>query len=55
MGPVALQYAATLYRAWCSIPFVYVFTFHSLFVSTLAPQFKDRFLVHYVVGGGGWW
>jgi hypothetical protein len=38
-----------VYQFWKTLNFSVVFTGHCLFCASLAPQFKDKYLVHYLV------
>ena len=37
------------YWFWTAVPFTWVFIGHSLFCAMAVPQFRNRFLVHYIV------
>lgn len=38
-----------VYQFWKTLNFTVVFTLHCLFCASLAPQLKDKYLVHYLV------
>jgi hypothetical protein len=42
-----------LHAAYKSIPVNWALTGHCLFAATMAPEFKDKFLVHFWVSSGG--
>jgi hypothetical protein len=47
--PLELPFAADLATFWKSIPIDFLLVGHSLFCAGLAPEFKQRWLVHYIV------
>jgi hypothetical protein len=45
---------ASAYEFWRGVPFKWSFGGHALYCVLAGPEFKDRWLVHLVVGGCGW-
>eukprot|EP00195_Chlamydomonas_chlamydogama_P006970 CAMPEP_0202890708 /NCGR_PEP_ID=MMETSP1392-20130828/1028_1 /ASSEMBLY_ACC=CAM_ASM_000868 /TAXON_ID=225041 /ORGANISM="Chlamydomonas chlamydogama, Strain SAG 11-48b" /LENGTH=362 /DNA_ID=CAMNT_0049574327 /DNA_START=64 /DNA_END=1152 /DNA_ORIENTATION=- len=53
---VTLPSLRDIHAAWSSVPAYWALVGHCLFCATLAPEFKDRFIVHYWItflGGFG--
>ncbi len=48
----SLELLSDLHGFWRGLPFTWVLAAHCCFCASMAPEFKDRFMVHYMVSPG---